>query len=188
VPLNLSEPYVVGNFTGSGLMDITTQGTFYKNLGNRTFQTTPQVLPLQSDIFALVADMNGDGKDDLVFSEAGSSILQIWYSRGDGTFYRAAMLNVALGEANLTADGGFVIGDFDGDGRPDIAVSLFGSYTVAIFFNQGNGQFTLSYFTGGVLTYGMGTGKLNGNGKLGLVLENFPFDFTPPKVSVLFHK
>jgi hypothetical protein len=188
VPLSLSEPYVVGNFTGNGRMDITTQSTYYQNMGNRTFQTMSQTLPLQSDIYAVVADMNGDGKDDLVFSEAGSPILQIWYSRGDGTFYQGALLNASMGVPSLSADGGFVIGDFDGNGRLDIAVGLPPSETVALFFNQGNGKFSLSYFAGGVNTFGMGAGNLNGNGKLGLVLEDFPVESRPPKVNVLFHK
>jgi hypothetical protein len=59
---------------------------------------------------------------------------------------------------------------------------------VAIFLNQGNGQFTVSYFVSGPGSYAMRAGDLNKNGKLDLVIETYPPENPPTTVNVVFHK
>lgn len=179
LPLAISGNFAVGDFTGNGLLDVVSGPSVLLNTGNRTFQTVPTNLP--EDFLMGVGDFNGDGKDDIVLSD-GSPIFQIWYSRGDGTFYQATLINIGQ------QAGGFEVGDFNGDGRLDLAVGLYGSNEVAIFFNQGGGQFTVSYFVSGPGSYAMRAGDLNKNGKLDLVIETYPPENPPTTVNVVFHK
>ncbi len=57
-----------------------------------------------------------------------------------------------------------------------------------IFFNNGNGQFSRSFFASGADTVSITAADLNHNGKSDLIFTNFPFDFRPPNVDVIFHK
>jgi len=82
----------------------------------------------------------------------------------------------------------FETADFNGDGRVDLAIGLYLSNEVAMFFNQGGGIFTLSYFAAGLSSYEMRTGDFNGNGKLDLVMEQYPPENPPVTVNVIFHK
>jgi len=179
LPLAISGNFAVGDFTGNGLLDIVSGPSVLLNTGNRTFQTVTTNLP--EGFLMGVGDFNGDGMDDIVLSD-GSPIFQIWYSRGDGTFYQATLMNIGQ------QAGGFEVGDFNGDGRLDLAVGLYGSNEVAIFFNQGNGQFTVSYFVSGPGSYAMRAGDFNKNGKLDLVIETYPPENPPTTVNVVFHK
>jgi hypothetical protein len=79
----------------------------------------------------VVGDFNGDGKDDLVLSD-GSTVFQIWYSNGDGTFYLATLLSLGGGAQGAA----FGVGDSNGDGRPDLAISIYSTAEMAMFFNQ----------------------------------------------------
>jgi hypothetical protein len=130
-----------------------------------------------------VGDFNGDGKDDLVLSD-GSTIFQIWYSNGDGTFYQATLL--CLGDEAQA--GAFGVGDFNGDGRLDLAVTVYPTNEVAMFFNQPGGQFTLSYFVSGPGAFDMRVADLNRRGKLDMVLETYPPEFPPTTAEVVFQK
>jgi hypothetical protein len=179
VPLAIGPNFAVGDFTGNGLLDIVSGSSVLLNTGNRTFQTVTTNLP--EGFQMAVGDFNGDGMDDIVLSD-GSPIVQIWYSRGDGTFYQATLINIGQ------QAGAFEVGDFNGDGLLDLAVGLYGSNEVAIFFNQGNGQFTVSYFVSGPGSYAMRAGDLNKNGKLDLVIETYPPENPPTTVNVVFHK
>ena len=93
---------------------------------------------------------------------------------------------VVRAEAGAQA-GAFEVGDFNGDGRLDLAVSVYPTNEVAMFFNQGGGQFTVSYFVAGPGACAMRAGDLNKNGKLDLVVETYPPENPPTTVKVMFH-
>jgi hypothetical protein len=181
VPLAIGPNFVVGDFNGDGRLDILSGNSVLLNTGNRTFQSVATNVPQEFSMG--VGDFNGDGKADLVLSD-GSTIFQIWYSNGDGTFYQAALLSLG-GQAQA---GAFQVGDFNGDGRLDLAVAVYPTNEVAMFFNQPGGQFTLSYFVSGPGAFDMRVGDLNRNGKLDMVLETYPPEFPPTTAEVVFHK
>jgi hypothetical protein len=80
------------------------------------------------------ADMNGDGKPDVVF--AGSVLagaqLSVLINQGDGTF--TGEKDYALPAAPVS----LAIGDFNGDGRKDVAVGVSGG--VYVLLGQINGK------------------------------------------------
>jgi hypothetical protein len=182
-PDSFIAPYVVGDFTGNGQLDIASGAVTFLNIGNRTFQEVASNLPLVGGTLAVVADFNGDGKDDVAVELPGAASIAIYYSKGDGTFYQGAVLDPSQGASALA------VGDFNGDGKPDLAVGLELSQQVALFFNQGNGQFTRSFVASGASdSISMVAADLNGDGKPDLVIVNFFIDFVPPNVVVVFHK
>lgn len=81
-------------------------------------------------------DFDGDGFLDLVISvgtlavnnnnQATSGFVTAFAGRGDGTFDFATQVLIGLGPREMA------IGDFNGDGSPDIAVTEFTSQTVRI--------------------------------------------------------
>jgi Bacterial Ig-like domain (group 3)/FG-GAP-like repeat len=133
-----------------------------------------------------VADLNGDGKPDLVVAEElcpgiVSNCVGILLGNGNGTFQPAV----------IYADGGFdfasgegiyipiIVGDVNGDGKPDVIVvhqtnKNQGDGTIGVFLGNGDGTFkpVVTYDSGG---YGASWGvlaDLNGDGKPDLVVVN----------------
>src|SRR5438034_215867 len=77
----------------------------------------------------VVADINGDGKLDLVTE--GSVRL----GNGDGTFKPA--VNFSTGASPISV----AVGDFNRDGKPDLAVANNGSGNVSVLLGNGDGTF-----------------------------------------------
>jgi len=175
-------PYVVGDFTGNGMLDIATGGLVYLNTGNRTFQTIPSTLPLSNGAMTAVGDFNGDGIDDVAINLPGDSAISIWYGKGDGTFYEGTWLDPGQ------YPGAMVVGDFNGDGQLDLAVGLMLSQQFCLLFNQGNGQFSRTFYASGADVVALAASDLNQNGELDLVIGNFVLDSAPPNVNVVFHQ
>jgi len=176
-------PYVVGDFSGSGKLDIADGTVTHLNTGNRTFKTVMSSnLQMGGGAIFAVGDFNGDGKADVAISLPDETWITIYYSNGDGTFYEGTQLDA--GQVPI----GLVAGDFVGDGQTDLAVGLILPYEVCMLFPSGQGQFTRSFFATGALTASMTASDLNKTGKLDLVIGNFVFDFAPPNVVVVFHK
>jgi hypothetical protein len=176
-------PYVIGDFNGDGKLDIAVGGATLINAGNRTFTAlTSDVLPLVDGAVAVVADFNGDGIDDVAIALGGEQSVGIYYGQSSGTFYLATELNT--GE-NI---GGLAVGDFNNDGHIDIAAGLMLAQQGEILFNNGNGQFSRSFFASGASTTSMTAADLNQSGNSDLVFTNFQVDYRPPNVDIVFHK
>jgi hypothetical protein len=95
--------------------------------GNGTFQTVRVIATPGVDGPIVVADFNGDRKLDIVSESADALLL----GNGDGTFQAPLTLG-ALGSS------GIVAGDFNGDGRPDLAVGGVTGVTVLLNIASGS--------------------------------------------------
>jgi uncharacterized repeat protein (TIGR01451 family) len=72
-----------------------------------------------------------------------------------------------------TAPSAIVVGDFNGDGKLDLAVANFGSSDVSILINNGDGTFKAAVNSpAGTGPAAMVAGDFNGDGKLDLVVIN----------------
>ncbi|HKR21406.1 MAG TPA: VCBS repeat-containing protein, partial [Pyrinomonadaceae bacterium] len=83
----------------------------------------------------IVVDVNGDGIPDLAATGAGG--VGIMLGNGDGTFRPRVNFATGAQSQDLAA------GDFNGDGRVDLAVSL-NSAAFSLAFLRGNGDGTFS--------------------------------------------
>jgi Flp pilus assembly secretin CpaC len=75
---------------------------------------------------------------DLVIANSTSNNVAVLLGNGDGTFTEAAGSPYAVG----TAPSAIIVGDFDGDGNPDFAVTNKGDNTISVFKGNGKGGFT----------------------------------------------
>src|SRR5438105_3284641 len=85
------------------------------------------------------ADVDGDGILDLVTGNRSLSV-SVLLGNGDGSFQRNVDFPTTIG-AGLGAVGAVAAGDFNGDGRLDLAVPNEHVNTVAVLLGNGDGTF-----------------------------------------------
>jgi hypothetical protein len=141
----------------------------------------PIVTSLAAFAFDIVAgDFNADGKPDFALLNLYQNSITVLEGNGDGTF--AAPINTSLPSSVSATQ--IVAGDFNGDGKMDLAVSTENSSNtqtaLTIYLGQGNGTFvpgqTIATSSSGYPFY-VAVGDLNKDGKLDLAyaaLANFP--------------
>jgi hypothetical protein len=81
-----------------------------------------------------IADLDRDGRPDLVTANRGSGSVSVLLGRGDGSFQAGAQVPAG------TAPVAVVAGDFNGDGVPDLAVADAGSDDVLLLRGRGDGS------------------------------------------------
>jgi hypothetical protein len=97
--------------------------------GDGTFASPPLVLKLSRNYYlGAVADMNGDGRPDIVLSDG--SLVSILYNQGSRSFGSVLANGELSGEAHFLAGQGInslSIADVNGDGAPDLIVANGGA-------------------------------------------------------------
>ena len=113
------------------------------------------------------ADLNGDGKLDLLLLDTGSPGVVTLLGNGDGTF-QAPVSVPSGGAADYVA-----IGDFNGDGNPDIATASLALSIVTVLLGKGNGTFgpPSSYVAPSAPT-SLVLADFNADGKLDIIVGN----------------
>ncbi len=125
--------------------------------------------PAGVDPRALVAaDLNGDGRADLVTVNGGSESISIILATGGPLASAFGAPQFIETEEEPTS---VVAADFDGDGHLDLAVAAFASIRLAVHLGRGDGTFAepLITFTTGGHNF-VSTGDLNGDGRPDLLL------------------
>jgi len=112
-----------------------------------------------------VADLNGDGKLDVVIGGNGSSTNGVSVLLGNGAGSFAAVVPTAA----PVFFSKIVLRDFDGDGKADLATSSENG--VWVMFGDGTGSFgtAVQYATAGSFLSGLEAADFNGDGKTDLV-------------------
>ncbi len=143
---------------GDNLRLFITPGIFFKVSGKRPYQRLR------------AADLNADGFDDIVTTNAETNDVTILLSDGKGGFSEPASSPFACGDAPF----GLAIGDLNADGKPDLAIinspgSMAegkGKNGLTILLGNGTGKFTMmkgSPFPAGKIPNRIAIGDINGD-------------------------
>jgi hypothetical protein len=179
----------VGDFNGDGIPDLAVAPAFDEGnsevlLGNGdgTFTNTGGSFgngngTVTSDSIA-VGDFNGDGKLDLVeactgLNEQPCNLLLILFGNGDGTFMQSFGTPLAFFPLAFFGSQSMAVGDFNGDGKPDLAVTNSGANGVNVFLNSGGGlSAVFASPATGESPSSIAAADFNGDGKLDLAVAN----------------
>lgn len=167
---------LLADFNNDGHLDLVAEALFAVDVflgnGDGTFLAMPNVGSSPGPM--AVGDFNGDGKLDLAvsyfpFSFGDSGYLSIYPGNGDGTF---GLFPFTTGGGNLL--GVPVVADFNGDGKPDVALKYMSTSTISVMLGNGDGtlQSPILVETGNFLSTNMAARDLDRNGSTDLVLAN----------------
>jgi hypothetical protein len=170
----------VGDFNGDGKIDVAVPNTLSRDIsvllgiGDGTFQPQQRFLlgyPFSGPSSIAVADLNGDGRVDLVAGrnlEGNGDNVIVFIGNGDGTFQLPRPYQGGIGTSSVT------VGDLNGDGITDVAAASTISNDVTIFLGNSDGTLQLA----GQISIGGGDPSVilardvNDDGQLDLVVVN----------------
>jgi len=149
-----------GNGSGDTLSVFTNDG-----FGNLSPSQTLTVG--NSPVGLATADVNGDGKEDVICGNVGSNSLSVLTNNGLGGFAPAGTYPVGTGPVSVAA------ADVNGDGKVDLICANYGDDTLTVLTNDGNGFFTVSAVVPtGSQPYRVVAADFNGDGNMDLVCAN----------------
>jgi hypothetical protein len=181
---------VTTDFNGDGRLDLAVLNAGSDDVsvllgsGDGAFQATRNryVLGGWQPQSLAVGDFNGDDRPDIVAPWSGSSIggVEVLLGNGDGSFQLARGTSTE-GNSALA----MTVGDFDGDGKLDLAVTGFtadylpgdpsAGSEISVLMGHGDGTFAVAGFyevSSGLYAPSIATGDFNGDGKIDLVFAD----------------
>jgi hypothetical protein len=114
-----------------------------------------------------VADLNGDGKPDIVTANGFYNTVTVLLGNGDGSFGPPQNLAVGFKPWSLAVE------DVNGDGKPDIVTANVGDKTVSVLLGNGDGTFRPAQtFAVGSYPFSVAVADLTGDGKPDIITAN----------------
>jgi hypothetical protein len=183
VPTNLAS----GDFTGDGRTELVVAGVGLYGQQNAevlvpdahgTLRAEPPIeLGDFSSITVVTGDFNGDHRADLAVAgvePSGQEVIEVLMGRGDGTL--AAPVTIDLGNVIAAT---LVSGDFNGDGRTDLAIAGTGpdeQPSVDVLLSRGDGAFAAMppIDLDGFNVIAMAAGDFSGKGRTDLAVAGQP--------------
>jgi hypothetical protein len=141
-------PVVSADFNGDGIPDLAIAGGYYLTIwlgnGDGSFTEVPigSSSITEASLFGSMVegDFNGDGIPDIAVLDLYDQTVSIFLGNGDGTFTTGSPITISTISAGSPTS--LTIGDFNGDGKLDLAVPLYGSSgSLAILLGNGDGTF-----------------------------------------------
>ena len=153
---------ISANLTTGTLLVLTNDGS-----GNFNSNATYTVTTGGEALTVIAADVNGDGKVDLISSGYNGNLVMVLTNNGSGGFVTSGTYTVGGGPFWVRA------ADVNGDGKLDLISANQLDNTLTVLTNSGNGNFSTS------TTCNVGNGDrslcvadVNGDGKLDLISAN----------------
>jgi trimeric autotransporter adhesin len=191
---------VASDFNGDGKLDLASANLVSDDITVMLNMTVPgavtpiftaqQSYAVGTDPVSLAAgDFNGDGKPDLASANNGSNTISVLLNttapgETSPSFTNQQAYTVDVGPYSLAA------GDFNGDGRPDLASANYSSKTVSVLLNNTIPGAAMpsfvpqqSIYTGVESVFGT-VGDFNGDGRLDMAYANYGAD----TISVLLNE
>lgn len=189
-----SSAVAIGDLNNDGIPDLVTAiraeglGVFLGSGGGGFGSVTKYAAPLTVSSVSLssvvIRDVNGDGHQDVVSQDALGNVALVWLGDGSGALGAGAtvQLNPTPGCDTMSGNPcvvrfptGVAVGDFDEDGKPDLATSNVNTNNVSVVLGHGDGTFgaaTQLGLAGGTKPQGIVAADLNGDGHLDLLTSN----------------
>ncbi len=178
----------IGDLDGDGKTDMVTANfnagtiSIFRNtatLGSITassFATKADISTGTSPRSIAIGDLDGDGKLDLAVVNFGSSTVSVLRNTSSsGSISFAAKVDFTTG----INPRGVNIGDFDGDGKPDLAIAHGGNPFMSVLRNNSSGG-SISFqakvdfaLAGGQSSVFLVNGDIDGDGKIDLAVVNY---------------
>ncbi|TMQ63846.1 MAG: PKD domain-containing protein [Candidatus Eisenbacteria bacterium] len=175
----------VADLNGDSKLDAIVAGwdllSIFLGNGDGTFGARMDTENMGWEVSSLaIGDMNGDSKPDIAYSKGGEII--VWFGNGDGTFGGRGGAAVSLahegGEPCIVA-----VGDFNGDGKEDLATVVFDVHILAVLLGHGDGYFGEPIQWGSRFDNNtLAKGDFDGDGRLDLAATA---EAIPPHIAVL---
>jgi len=179
---------VVGDFNGDGKLDFAAPCYFSNSVsvffggGGGTFSAGASYPAFNYPHAAAVGDFNGDGNLDLAIANATNDstsvngAVTVLLGNGNGSFQAPTSYAVGSGQTDAFS---VAVGDFNGDGRQDLAVGcqpISGGTNkyIAIFLGNGNGTFgPPTDYPVGTFEWDLKAADFNHDGKLDLAVVHY---------------
>ncbi|MGH9807015.1 MAG: FG-GAP-like repeat-containing protein, partial [Terriglobia bacterium] len=160
---------------GNGAPDLLTGSTnsdemtvLYGN-GDGTFVDAPFYLTAKHTTSVVAADFEGDGKPDLAAGSDFGLQVSLFKGLGGSNFRPLPSYNLNLGSASTA----MTAGDFNADGKLDLAIAAYSGVSIALSNGDGTFQAPLQ-FPAGTNLVAIQTADFNGDGKADIVAADEP--------------